>query len=94
MATVGLSRTVIDNGELGWSAIAQRRCYVPGDRNPTWDRFYESPFWPKTILTNFYPNNVGQIFIPKQHQNKTFMYICRTKFLGFMSSKGQEIRYL
>ena len=34
--SVGLSRTLIDNADLGWSAIARTRCYVPGDRNPTW----------------------------------------------------------
>ena len=35
-ATVGISRTVVDNSELGWSAIARTRCYIPGDRNPAW----------------------------------------------------------
>jgi hypothetical protein len=35
-ASVGLSRTVIDNSALGWSAIARQNCLIPGDRNPTW----------------------------------------------------------
>jgi hypothetical protein len=33
-ASVGLSRTVIDNNELGWSAIARTKCVNPGERNP------------------------------------------------------------
>ena len=35
-AAVGLSRTVVDNQDLGWSAIARTSCLTPGDRNPTW----------------------------------------------------------
>ena len=35
-ANVGLSRTVIDNTDLGWSAIARSQCVVPGERNPPW----------------------------------------------------------
>lgn len=34
MASVGLSRTVIDNNELGWSAIARSKCVRSGERNP------------------------------------------------------------
>ena len=33
-ASVGLSRTVIDNYELGWSAIGRTKCVKPGERNP------------------------------------------------------------
>jgi hypothetical protein len=36
MVSVGLSRTVVDNGDLGYSAIARSKCLTPGDRNPTW----------------------------------------------------------
>ena len=35
-ASVGLSRTVVDNQDLGWSAIARTKCVTPGERNPTW----------------------------------------------------------
>ena len=35
-ASVGLSRMVVDNQDLGWSAISRQNCLVPGDRNPTW----------------------------------------------------------
>ena len=35
-ATIGLKRTLIDNLELGWSAIGKVHCIVPGERNPHW----------------------------------------------------------
>lgn len=34
--SIGLSRTVVDEADLGWSAIARHRCVVPGERNPRW----------------------------------------------------------
>ena len=33
-ASVSLSRTVIDNKDLQWSAIGKIQCVTPGDRDP------------------------------------------------------------
>jgi hypothetical protein len=34
MASIGLSRTVIENLHLKWSAIGRENCIIPGERNP------------------------------------------------------------
>lgn len=35
-ASVGLTRTVTDNRDLEWSAIAPAQCITPGTRDPKW----------------------------------------------------------
>ena len=34
MASIGLSRTLIENLHLKWSAIGRENCIIPGERNP------------------------------------------------------------
>jgi hypothetical protein len=36
IASVSLTRTVIDNRDLEWSAIAPAKCITPGTRDPRW----------------------------------------------------------
>ena len=57
-ASVGLSRTVIDNKDLQWSAIGKIQCVNPGDRDPKWvdaDLNYgiDNRFAIENIITKF-----------------------------------------
>jgi hypothetical protein len=42
---------------------------VPGGNPPViWDRFYKTPFWPKTLrINNYSSSNLGQMSTQKQH---------------------------
>ena len=84
---MGLSRTVIDNKDLQWSAIGKIQCVNPGDRDPKWvdaDLNYgiDNRFAIENIITKF------NIFCKPRAINQTrhayHFKTCKTLGLHFL----------
>jgi hypothetical protein len=52
------------------------------------DRFYKTPFRPKTFWIKFHPSILDKV--PSKHSRQMCIRYFWTEFLGFMAPKGYE----